>query len=245
MIALLDLGNSRFKLAPLTEGQPGAVIVMQYGHDAVDSVVKALLEMQPDHVCVASVRGPRFNREFRRSMDRVSGVETKFVGTPESGLGVRIAYRDPTHLGVDRYLSMVAVRKALCTAAVVLDCGTAVTIDAVDAGGRHLGGLILPGLRMMRRSLNAGAAEINVNERDAAHDLFTTDTKEGVLAGTTRAMLASLEKISHDMRASMQPPVSTVIDGGDADYLAPFLPDLFIRMPYLVLRGLAVLVTEE
>ncbi|MEA3411696.1 MAG: type III pantothenate kinase [Pseudomonadota bacterium] len=245
MIALLDLGNSRFKLAPLTEGQPGAVTVMKYGHDAGDSVVKALREMQPDQVYVASVRGSQFDREIRRSMEGGSGIETRFVVTPESGLGVRIAYRDPAHLGVDRYLSMVAVRESLGTAAVVLDCGTAVTIDAVDAHGRHLGGLILPGLQMMRRSLNAGAAEINVNERDAAHDLFATDTKEGVIAGTTRATLASLEKISHDMRASMQSPVSIVIDGGDADYLAPFLPDSFIRMPYLVLRGLAVLVTEE
>ncbi|MCG6870632.1 MAG: type III pantothenate kinase [Gammaproteobacteria bacterium] len=245
MIALLDLGNSRFKLAPFDRGQLGNVSVMQYGTDPVDSVVRALWRICPKRVYMASVRGAGFNHDLSRILRMNPGIVVKFVQTPESGFGVRIAYRNPSHLGVDRFLSMVAVRRALGTAAIVLDCGTAVTVDALDVEGRHLGGLIFPGLQLMRSSLNAGAAEISVSGREDVRDLFASDTIDGVLSGTTRAMLASLEKISSDMRERMRPPISTVIDGGDADYLAPNLSGSFVRMRHLVLRGLAVLVAGE
>ena len=136
--------------------------------------------------------------------------------------------------------ALIGARSLSAEAACVVDCGTAVTADALSAHGEHLGGLILPGLVLMRHSLLAGTADVRPSgAADVA--LLARNTAGAVLAGTLYALVAAVDRIAADVSAEIDGKVELFLTGGDAALLLPLLGRRWRHEPELVLRGLAVL----
>jgi type III pantothenate kinase len=148
---------------------------------------------------------------------------------------------------VDRWLAMLAAWNLLRGPVCVIDCGTALTVDALDANGQHLGGLIVPGLGMMRDSLLEGTDGIAYDSsagEESSDSLLAHSTRSGVEVGSLYALLAFIDRVMTDLQQELGDEMQCILTGGDAAELAPLLAREVLQQPQLVLDGLALLVTE-
>lgn len=237
---LFDLGNSRWKMSVTTTGELGAVSVGSY--DDSSGLEAALAGVGPgiDHVLVANVAGPVVGPRLVADLERRLGLVARWVDSTQSMPNVRTGYRRPEQLGVDRLLAMVAARALSNRPLCVVDAGTAVTLDFVSAEGQHLGGFILPGIRLFRECL---LANTSIPRDDVVHDddVLGRDTPTAVAQGARYSVGGIVERfIAGSCALFPQQQVEVVIGGGDADEFAPLLPEPCSKLEHLVLRGLAV-----
>jgi type III pantothenate kinase len=117
-------------------------------------------------------------------------------------------------------------------------------MDALDAKGQHLGGLIIPGLNMMRSALiqnTGGIHEQKLNQGEGKVSVLARDTLGAVSGGALYALIAVIDRVTADLAADLQAPLARIICGGDAERLLPLLAESYRYEPNLVLQGLAIL----
>ena len=181
MILVIDVGNTRLKWAWLTStGLSDQQAVVH--RDAKPGIwTTALFEsgQRPSRVLVSNVAGPAMAKTLTRLTKKMFRVNVEFVTATPEFHGLTNGYLDPTLLGADRWLALIGAwtkaRSALC----VVDAGTAVKVDSVDANGQHLGGLIVPGIHMMREALMSKTSDI---AKAVEH---STPSLAGILANNT------------------------------------------------------------
>jgi len=194
-------------------------------------------ERRPDVVWLGSVAGTQVNGALVTAVAECWGLEVRQARTEAVCAGVHNSYADPARMGVDRWLAMLAGWQRTGGPCCVVDCGSAITIDILDAEGCHRGGYILPGLRLMQASLLGSTAEIRVEHDLAASAVLPgCSTEEGVGHGARLLLLALAGQIRQGLPGEVG-PVRTLVTGGDAEQLLAYLPDAE-HCPDLVLDGL-------
>ena len=194
-------------------------------------------------VAVAATGKEEIVQAIRRHVTRLFPQASCTVARSESRFGSLInSYDDPATMGVDRWLAMVAARGHYPGNCLIIDAGSAVTVDCLNKDGHHQGGWILPGITMMHNALLTGTARV----RDTAHHsigAFGKSTGAAVALGTRNAVTAVCARAVS--LASMAMPVDHVLlTGGDRDVIAaslggPNTPPVTVK-PELVLDGLAL-----
>lgn len=168
---------------------------------------------------------------------RGRGIPLHIVTPEASLLGVRNGYDRPTQLGADRWAALVAAHSDQACNQLVVAAGTALTVDALRADGRFLGGIIVPGLALMRQALREGTAGLRPTGGRVTE--LPCNTDDAIATGTVFAACGAVDRIGGAMRGSGAPPARIVLTGGAAASLAPCLmPSPSIR-EHLVLDGLA------
>ncbi len=207
----LDLGNSRFKWAEEGLSRIEARVYPDVRPEAgmLEAIGPALENVR---LVIASVRGDAFNRRLADALT-TQGVNFGFLRTPELP-GFRPAYRRPADFGVDRALNLIGAARDYPLPVLVVSAGTAVTFDLMDAGGRHLGGCIFPGLGLLRRSLLTGAEAIGAVAGEG--ELLAEGTAAGAAGGTRAGFLAAVQGIAGEMVAKTAGNVTILLTGGDA-----------------------------
>lgn len=152
------------------------------------------------------------------------------------------AYRDVTAMGADRWHAMYGAWADCHDALVIIDAGSALTVDFVDREGLHLGGYILPGRGMMLRSLRSDAARVRFDEDNASCAQPGVDTRECVIHGQAWLWEGLAARLREDVQARKTRRI--YITGGDADLLRFEGVDV-VRRPSLVLDGLALIAEED
>ena len=221
----VDIGNTRTK--------------WRFGNacGSASGLVVPTFADSPDRVCIACVAGPC--EEIGVRFASALGVYPEFAETTVTLAGVTCGYENPALLGVDRWLALVAAWNVVRQPAVVVDVGTAATLDFVTADGCHLGGYIVPGLRMMTTALVRDTARVHVPDELVPDLLPGRDTAQAVRRGTT-AMLKSFIECSVARFSAAGGEAVVFLTGGDADNIADRL-SLPVRVePDLVLDGLAL-----
>ena len=193
----------------------------------------------PERVVVSNVAGPLIADQVSAWTRKQWAVAPEFVSVEARAFGVQLGYEDPRQLGADRWLALIAVWNRYQAPACIADCGTAVTIDALASQGEHLGGLIVPGLTLMRQMLVRHTHGIRVNAAGQPGMLGRT-TQDGITAGSLYAVAACIDRVAFDLRQRLGDDLMAVITGGDAENIFPLLTHPFEQVPDLVLRGLAV-----
>ncbi len=244
-ILLVDAGNSRLKWAhALAMGLAGSSSA-SYWPDGLKQVLDGEWSKvaRPERILVASVAGESVNQTLREWVAAKWEAPVAFLIPCRSSHGVSNAYTIPQRLGADRWATLIAAHHRHRGPSCVVDCGTAVTIDAVADTGEHLGGLILPGLSMMREALQENTQGIGrVVSGDVS--LLARNTADGVTAGTLYTLVAAIDRIVADVAAELDGKASFILTGGDARTLLPLLHDKWQYEPDLVLLGLAVIAGE-
>src|SRR5262245_2832830 len=177
----------------------------------------AALGARPERVVVSNVGGAALGDALTQLAWERFGVRAEFAAVRHNAFGLRIAYAHPERLGVDRWLGMIAARARHAGALLIVGAGTAMTIDAVDVSGAHLGGLIVPGLATMKTSLLTATAGIrDAGDTAGVPELFSSDTGTAVNGGVTHALAALVERAADELarRADAEPQL--VLTGGDA-----------------------------
>lgn len=240
MKLLLDLGNTRLKWAMVSTdnwGERGAV--------AWDEDVSAVLEHawadleQPHRVLGASVVDASRETHIERVVVERFARQVEWVRTPAEACGVRIAYAEPSRLGVDRFLAMVAAHAAGQAPCVLAGIGTALTLDALTAEGQHLGGLIAPGPLLMQQSLFGATARVRPDHPGAIRDI-ADNTADAVVSGCWQAVAALIERFATHVARQSGGAQHLLLDGGDAVALLPLIGTPAELAADSVLRGLNV-----
>ncbi|MHB1241712.1 MAG: type III pantothenate kinase [Gammaproteobacteria bacterium] len=242
MTLLVDVGNTRIRWAILDDGALcGGAGVSHVGMD-----LGPLLEQRwealarPERILVSNVAGAEWAAALETWSRAHWDLAPEYVVPCRKAFGVINAYHVPQRLGADRWAALVALRQRMKANAFVVDCGTAITVDVLSAEGEHLGGLIIPGLAMMRRALAQQTAGVP-DEPDGQVSLLARDTRDAVTGGTLYAVVAALDRVVGDIAEVLTPEPTPVITGGDAERVLPLLRRRYIHAPDLVLEGLAVM----
>ena len=237
----VDIGNTNLKWARYENGVLGSVHSLRHDSRETRELEAAWGALpRPVRIRVANVAGATAHRMLADATRRLWQRSPRFAQPRQRAYGVTIAYEEPQRLGVDRWLALVAIQNAGMTPALVLDCGTAVTLDAIDGSGNHLGGLIVPGLRMMWDSLFAGT-RIPVLPFKEHRAMLGRATDECIAGGALQAIAGMTERVRHRLHSGNGMQLQIVVTGSDARKIGEQLELTHVYEPDLVLQGLALL----
>jgi type III pantothenate kinase len=235
---LFDLGNTRLKCAALDAGgRVGEVFALPHAAADLEAALDGVLPQgRIDVAHVASVADASLRVSLLAALAARSR-RIEVARTQARFAGVEIAYARPHRLGVDRFLALLAAHAQRRAPVLVCGVGTALTLDLVDADGRHVGGRIAPSPTLMREVLHARAAHLPVEGGEYA--LFARDTDDALASGCLGSAIALVEQSLRQARAQLSAEPVLVLHGGGAEALAPHLP-MATLLPSLVLDGLAI-----
>jgi type III pantothenate kinase len=246
MILLLDIGNTRLKWALLRATKLGRMRAVRHAGDP--AVIAAIVRRAPrslERIVAVNVAGPRFERAVAAATRARRGLRVDFIRSVRSAGGVRNGYTDTWRLGADRWVSAIGAHALGGRRGVVLaNAGTALTVDAVSANGRHLGGVIVPGPAAMIDTMLAGTHGIRRRARGAkssVRGLFAANTASALAAGAAYASAALIDRAVREAKRVLGARPLLLLTGGSARVLAPHIKSAHRVVPDLVLRGLAVL----
>jgi len=242
---LVDIGNTRVKWATLRGARQGRM--QAAAHEDSGMALRAVVRDAPrdvSRVIVVSVVDEALSRVLDAAARRSFGITPEYIRSTRRACGVTNSYRDTWRLGADRWVSAVGAHALAGGRAVVIaNVGTALTVDAVTAGGRHRGGAIIPGPKVMIESLLAGTHGIRRRARggDASvRSMFATDTAGALAAGSVFATAAFIDRAVLEATRTFRAPPLLLLTGGAAPTLKRHLVSPARVVPDLVLRGLAV-----
>ena len=245
---LLDVGNSSVKWATESNGLLIAGGRFYYRDEGFSLAAGMAWEglPAPQVLAVASVAGAGMEREITEWSGKNWNTTPCYIRVVRQAAGVTNAYQEPGTLGVDRWAAIVAAHHHTGNPVCVIDCGTAITLDIVDAAGNHQGGLIAPGLDMMRRSLVNGTAAIDPlpAETGALQPLLSRNTIDGTSSGVMHMAGALIDRVIVETAAGYGGNLEAVITGGDAERILPLLRHRPRYDRDLVLKGIAILARE-
>lgn len=237
MILCLDSGNSRIKFGLWGDGR----WLHQGAFDHADCADLARLTTawpMPTRVMLANVAGAAAEQAIRLALGAWSTKLTVVASTAAAG-GVRNGYRSPGQLGVDRWCALIGARSLHPEGLLVVMAGTATTVDSLDASGRFLGGLILPGQQLMLSALatNTAALPFATGQRQD----WPQSTDDAIVSGAIEAQLGAIERAWARLPGAER---VCLISGGNAALLKKHLVMPCRQADNLPLLGLKVLADE-
>ena len=232
MIVCIDSGNTRIKWG--VRDADNWLAQGALAHAELAGLEVLLSQWKPSSVLLSNVAGPQALAGIQQALAPWQGLISE-LRSGASGLDVRNGYDNPAQLGVDRWCALIGARGITTAACLVVMAGTATTIDTLDASGQFRGGLILPGLDLMRRALARDTAALPLANGD--HDHFPRNTDDAIISGCLEAQLGAIERAF--ARIAGEPGAICLLSGGAAQMLAPQLSIPHRLIDNLVLEGLA------
>lgn len=241
---LVDIGNSRIKWALASHDT--WLTGESFETDA--QTLRAHLQARwlpldrPAAVWVSNVAGPTVFAELHRWVGEVWACPVSSAQSRSRHGGVTNGYETPERLGVDRWLGLLGLRQRHALPACLIDCGTAITVDMLDKAGFHRGGLIAPGLRTMKRSLQADAHALDIGTGPAREPvLLGRDTASAIDSGCVLACAGLIEKAYGALTTTLEKEYTLVMTGGDAALIGRHLSIPFLLDDTIVLHGLKIM----
>ncbi len=198
------------------------------------------LDLPVERVRVSSVSVSREN--LRSEICRTYGVEPEFAESLKTLAGVTNSYSNPEELGVDRWLAMVAAWNRVRASVMVVDAGTAITIDILDNTGHHLGGYIVPGLESMRKSLAIDTASVQIGScsETIPNGSLGINTVQAVRNGLLSMVVAWIDQTRSLAEEICGSVPTTFVVGGDKKSLMGLIDYDCRTEDELVLDGLGL-----
>jgi type III pantothenate kinase len=240
----IDIGNTRLKWAQYETPAPGARLIA-HGAEFLDNIDKladgawATLA-EPTRMLGCVVAGEAVKRRVEEQLE-IWDVAPQWVVANEAEAGLRNGYDFPSRLGADRWVAMIGawhhmLAKGEPRPIVVSMVGTAVTIEAIDASGLFLGGLILPGHGIMLRALESGTAGLHVPTGEVCD--FPTNTSDALTSGGTYAIAGAMDRMVQNVRVHCGAEPCCFMTGGAGWKMAPSLATPFELIDNLIFDGL-------
>lgn len=230
----LDIGNTRLKYWITEHDQiieQAAELHLQSPADLLLGLIQHFKALGLHQVGLSSVQD-KINNERILSILESLHIPVIFAQVQAEYAGLICGYDEPSQLGIDRWLQVLAVATQAHENYCVISCGTALTIDLAQ-GQQHLGGFILPNLYLQRDSLIQNTKGIKIPDAAFSELNPGRNTIDAVHHGILLGLLSTIEKVLHDF------PAQLVLTGGDAPLFAQHLGQYQPRIePDLLLKGL-------
>jgi type III pantothenate kinase len=256
---LFDVGNTRLKWAAVESTQQPSdrqkklwaysgsissksLASPEHKVELADYIAKTL--PKPDAIGFTCVAGKEAIQNLQSLFPQWSDITWKQLIGNSPFAGLRSLYQDPGQLGSDRWAAVIGARALSNANTLIINAGTATTIDLLGANGVHYGGWILPGLELMQKSLAGNTAQLPLAVRDESSNGFGLSTNNAIIGGCDAAQLGAIQ-YAIQLAKEMNHPVEKVwIDGGNAKILAAEMSKAKTQSPLaietiegLVLRG--------
>ncbi len=243
MNILIDIGNTRLKWCVDENGFLNTADPITYKqNNYIKQLQKKWVTLAaPDLLAISSVSSTKIVFHIKQLAKQLwPTIKVKIAESSAHGFSVCNAYQQPETLGVDRWLGLIALRHYYPGNSCLVDCGTAITIDCLNHQGKHLGGVICPGIQLMRHSLFQGTEDLSVDTD--SYPLGLADfTESAIFTGTLFAAAGLIEKTIKQLCHCQ----IHVFSGGDAALLANYV-DIEAVLDYdIVLKGLSLFCREE
>ena len=212
---LIDAGNTRLKWtvrdADDATCRSGACA---FEGRALETEFTLLSEqLSVTRVIVTTVRSEADRSTLDELVQKCLGVTPEFYWTEESRAGLKNAYEDPSIMGADRWHALVAAWKHLRESFILIDAGSAITVEFVNDQGQHLGGYILPGRRLQLESLSLNTPRVLYDSDAAVQTMPGKNTTECVHNGINWQRQLLIDRLM-----AMREFRHRVITGGDAEH---------------------------
>lgn len=247
----IDVGNTRLKWALYAGAAPGAALLahgavfLETIDDLAETVWKDLPAPHTMLGCI--VAGEGIKRRVEEQLE-LWDLPPRWVVSSKQAGGIRNGYDHPNRLGPDRFVALIGARHRVISRgtprpALVVMVGTAVTVDAIDAEGNFLGGMILPGFGVMQRALEMSTAGLKVPTGEIVD--FPTNTSDALMSGGSNAMAGAIERMHRKLcRHCGEEPV-LMMSGGAASKLLAITDLRFETIDSLIFDGLLVLQAQK
>ena len=237
MKLLIDAGNTRIKWA-LLAGEEWLHLAAVPSDQAHTLGARVAHLPAVNEVWVSNVAGAEVTR-YIRSACASRGWQAQFVSAQKKQCGVSNGYPSPEQLGSDRWAALIAAWHRIGKSTLVINCGTATTIDALSDNGEFLGGLILPGIALMQSSVVATAARLQ--QSTGKYAAFPVNTADALWSGALQATCGAIQR-QHELLGDAHAPV--LLGGGAARPLLELIKLPVYPVEDLVLQGLKLIARE-
>ena len=241
----LDIGNTRLKWAQYASAQPGAALLAHGAEflEHIDRIAEgAWAQLAPPQAVLGCVvAGDAMRRRAQEQLE-LWDAPAHWVVASAAEAGLINGYDHPTRLGADRWVAMIGAWHRLRASAggprpmLVVMIGTAVTVDAVDATGRFIGGLILPGHGIMLRALEGGTAGLHVPTGEVSE--FPTNTSDALTSGGSYAITGAIERMREHLKRRCGADPVCYMTGGAGWKVGPAMAVPFELVESLIFDGL-------
>ena len=232
---LFDVGNTRLKWAAVESTQQPSdrqkklwaysgsissksLASPEHKAELADYIAKTL--PKPDAIGFACVAGKELVENLQSLFPQWNDICWKQVKGDSQYNGLRTLYQDPSKLGADRWAALIGARALSNTNTLIINAGTATTIDLLGSNGVHYGGWILPGLELMQKSLEGNTAQLPLAVRDETGNGFGLSTNNAIIGGCDAAQIGAIQYAIQLAKEISHPVERVWIDGGNAKILA-------------------------
>ncbi|MDO8350909.1 MAG: type III pantothenate kinase [Gallionella sp.] len=229
---LIDAGNTRIKYALVEDGQWLPVLTLP---SSAELRFDAPCYNGVEQVWVSNVAGAEVGRQIAAAC-AARHWQPHFIASQLAQCGVSNGYALAAQLGSDRWAALIAAWHQVARACLVVNSGTATTIDALSGRGEFLGGLILPGIELMQRSLTVATAGLQAV--GGRYTGFPCNTADALFSGAIQASCGAIQR-QHALLGDVAAPV--LLGGGAAGLLQPYLHLPVQMMDNPVLQGLLLI----
>lgn len=248
-ILLVDIGNTRVKWASVVRGRVGRMKATAHKGWGGERIARHVVGGSAlERIVVVSVAGARIDRAFAAEARRRFGIVPEFFRSVRRAGGVTTMYAEPWRLGADRLVGAIGAfhlskHRPVC----VVSVGTTMTLDFVDASGRHRGGAIVPAPGLMIDSLLWGTHGIRRRARGGGRSrgLFARSTRSAIGEGARYAAAAVADRAVLEARSLVGRSPLVLLTGGAAPEIARLIRTRHRYVPDLVLQGLAVIASTR
>lgn len=245
MNLLVDIGNSRIKWALQDGARWLSGAPRDIDADWADLFAGLWSELaRPEAVAAVCVAGDQAEAAFAGWVAERWQRELRYLRAERAAYGLRNSYYDADQLGDDRWAALIGARTLAAGVLGAIDCGTAITLDIVDAGGEFRGGLIIPGFDLAERALPSRTARIGERSQ-AVTGLLGRSTAECVTNGVHHATLGGVAHIKAAIESEFSEKVTWFMTGGAAPRVIAALGQPIHHEPDLVLKGLSVVLEHK
>ncbi|WP_321325935.1 type III pantothenate kinase [Thiomicrorhabdus sp.] len=239
----LDVGNSFVKWATVLDNTYEVHEAVSFEQIETEGLSCFDVVKSPDVVYFSSVGDAHRVDELKLAIQEHWQVFPIQLTAQKQCCGLTSGYTDFNQLGDDRWFAMQGALGIYSDPVIVVDAGTALTIDAIQ-DGQHLGGFIVPGLYTMRVSLAKNTQnlslfnDVETVDSERKDNLLATNTAEGILGGTLYMTVSFINQVVFDLNNQLKTQFKLIITGGDARKICSLIDYEFDYVPDLVLQGM-------
>ncbi len=238
MQLLIEAGNTYVKVAQLFD-DGNFELLGRYPSRKLEMVLEPLLEKGINRIVFASVGPVEVDNSIQR-IAQLAHIPVMQVKTLRKDFGVKNAYTEYQYLGVDRWLTLVAIRQEFKKPTVIVDIGTALTFDVLSEDGKHLGGWIAPGYQLMMKSVLENTTKVFSDREHSETITFADNTADGLKNGCRAALLGLIEYGLSQAREKLKAEPEVILCGGGVRHLPVSWAKHYRHRSELVVEGLAL-----
>lgn len=238
MNLVIDIGNTKTKVGLFSDGALANTLHIGHSNDGFE---KMLEDVSLERAIICSVKN-----ELPAGIEKIRNHKKVLLFTAETPVPLKNLYRSAATLGSDRLAAAVGANSRFPgKPTLAIDAGTCLKYNFTTAAGEYLGGAISPGLNMRFKALNAYTDRLPLIEKDEQFtELIGKDTKGSILSGVQEGIAAEVDGII-DRYSQLYPNLHVILTGGDAPFFDKRLKNSIFADPFLVLKGLNLILNHN